>query len=371
MSLDAIDRRVREEELRKFPLSGLADTSSAGDRPKPDSDHRTSRGFIRSPLNPMPGNIAGQTAVFVEHSQAACVVKSGRTHSRALAPRTELIERTLAANEECEIARLFWPQNHGHHIKSYQSGPAPDPTLVPALEFGADPASRAASRTRRSLERRWAATRDSALSQIQPQAPAFARRRASAARRAGSCLAREARKATASTPRGPRCARRQPGDRILHAAEQQRRRRPHGRYRTAGAADKRTGADAVVSVRSLLDDAYTAHAGGTAASVRDEQRTAVCRDAARRLQLPAFWLPPERLAERDPGADVDDGAVGMPKTEAKSRRSSDRCRLPGFRLARDTLLVGPRDVLDSEPAFESAAWAPYRALDEPPGDPGK
>ena len=52
----------------------------------------------------MPGNISGQTAVFVEHSQAACVVKTGRTHSRALAPRTELIERTLAADEECEIA---------------------------------------------------------------------------------------------------------------------------------------------------------------------------------------------------------------------------------------------------------------------------
>jgi hypothetical protein len=33
---------------------------------------------------------------------------------------------------------------------------------------------------------------------------------------------------------------------------------------------------------TLLDHAYTGHAGATAPSVRDEQRTAVCRDSLRR-----------------------------------------------------------------------------------------
>ena len=41
------------------------------------------------------------------------------------------------------------------------------------------------------------------------------------------------------------------------------------------------------------------------ASVRHEQRTAVCRGAARRLQLPALRLAVEPLAERDSRADFD------------------------------------------------------------------
>jgi len=65
-------------------------------------------------MNPMPGNIPGQSAVFVEDSEPACVVKSGRTYRGALAPWTELVEWTLTAGQEREIAGLLRPQNHGH-----------------------------------------------------------------------------------------------------------------------------------------------------------------------------------------------------------------------------------------------------------------
>jgi hypothetical protein len=60
--------------------------------------------------------------------------------------------------------------------------------------------------------------------------------------------------------------------------------------------------------------ACTGHAGATAASVRDEQRTAVCRGAPRALAAAGVSASTERLAERDPCANVDAAAVaGMPE----------------------------------------------------------
>jgi hypothetical protein len=73
--------------------------------------------------------------------------------------------------------------------------------------------------------------------------------------------AREARKATASTPRGVRCARREPGDRILQAAEQQRRRRrSRCRCRTQRVTSAPNGRVAEsVDLRALPLDAYCSH----------------------------------------------------------------------------------------------------------------
>ncbi len=70
----------------------------------------------------MPGDIAGQDPVFVEHGEAARVLETGRTHSGALGPRAELIERTVAAGEQREIVRLLRSQNDSHDLKPFQFG---------------------------------------------------------------------------------------------------------------------------------------------------------------------------------------------------------------------------------------------------------
>jgi hypothetical protein len=62
-------------------------------------------------------------------------------------------------------------------------------------------------------------------------------------------------------------------------------------------------------------DAYTSHAGATAASLGDEQRTPVRRGALRALAAAGVSASKERLAECDPCADIDAAAVvGMRET---------------------------------------------------------
>jgi hypothetical protein len=65
---------------------------------------------------------------------------------------------------------------------------------------------------------------------------------------------------------------------------------------------------------ALLINAYTGHAGATAATVRDERHTAVCRGVPRALAADGVSASKERLAERDPCADVNAAAVdGYPE----------------------------------------------------------
>jgi hypothetical protein len=47
--------------------------------------------------------------VFVEHSQGTCAIKSGRVYARALGTRAELIEGTVAAGEQWNIAGFLRP----------------------------------------------------------------------------------------------------------------------------------------------------------------------------------------------------------------------------------------------------------------------
>jgi hypothetical protein len=62
----------------------------------------------------MPGHIAGHSAVFVEHDESACALKTGRTDRGALAPRAELVKWALTAGQERDIAGSLRSKNHGH-----------------------------------------------------------------------------------------------------------------------------------------------------------------------------------------------------------------------------------------------------------------
>jgi len=61
--LDAIGRRVAEEQIHQPGLGGAADTPTPVRRPKPDPDHRAPGPGVRSPLLPVPADIAGQLAI--------------------------------------------------------------------------------------------------------------------------------------------------------------------------------------------------------------------------------------------------------------------------------------------------------------------
>jgi hypothetical protein len=114
VSLDAVDRSVREEQLGKLSLSCTSDTASPSGRPNPNPDHRTPRRLGRPPVHVVPGHIAGQHSVFIEDYQTTSVVKTGRAHTRSLCPRTKIIELAVAARQERKINRLLGSQHDGH-----------------------------------------------------------------------------------------------------------------------------------------------------------------------------------------------------------------------------------------------------------------
>jgi hypothetical protein len=114
VSLDAVDRSVREEQLRKRSLSRTPDAASASARSNPDPDHRTPRRLGRPPMHVVPGHIAGHHAVVIEYYETASVVKTGRADTRTLSPRTKVVELAVAAGQECKITRSLGPQHDGH-----------------------------------------------------------------------------------------------------------------------------------------------------------------------------------------------------------------------------------------------------------------
>jgi hypothetical protein len=108
-----------------------------------------------------------------------------------------------------------------------------------------------------------------------------------------------------------------------------RRWRPHTALLPRDSLSRRLGSCHVeggADRRALPLDACTGRAGATAASVRDEQRTAVCRGAPRALAA-GVSAGTERLAERDACANVDAAAVaGMPEIGGRlSRKREHLC----------------------------------------------
>jgi hypothetical protein len=126
----------------------------------------------------------------------------------------------------------------------------------------------------------------------------------------------------------------------------------HDRSHREGTA----GSEPLADRRALPLDAYTGHAGATAASVRDEQRTAVCRGAPRALAAAGASASKERLAERDPCTDVDGAAVaGMPEI-GKLRDPGRPVRECWFRRSAGARRAD-RDMGRSHPPIGSRAGA--------------